>query len=181
MPTHPASLYEPTSCGATASDQTDLGSSPCPTPQRRHGRTAPAHPNFHRLRRGRAVANWSRTRDRRAWQRNSIGLRQLRIDSGDAVRALTYRRAGAQRSSIAALDASRSLDEPDRGGAAVSQLVTLESRLKGVPMAPVFRRSANLASKVTLLLQERPVLAASGRVRHPHRPRQPKAAAAVGA
>jgi hypothetical protein len=32
----------------------------------------------------------------------------------DALRALAYRRAGAQRSSIAAFDASRALDEPDR-------------------------------------------------------------------
>jgi hypothetical protein len=53
------------------------------------------------------------------------------LTRGDAVRALAYRRAGAQRSSIAALDASRVLDEPDRGGAAASQFATLESRLKG--------------------------------------------------
>lgn len=55
----------------------------------------------------------------------------VRYARGDAVSALAYRRASAQLSSIAALEASRVLDEPERDGGAVSQLVIVGSRLKG--------------------------------------------------
>jgi hypothetical protein len=84
--------------------------------------------------------------------------------TGDAVRALAYRRAERN---AAVLPHSMQVEFWMSPTAAARLQVNsrhwnLDS--KAVPMAPIFRRSANLASKVTLLLLGRPVLAARGRL-----------------